>query len=376
MLAQKHGVLLITEWEASSFDSLVLRNITTPERAVYILGPEACSISKSTFENIHSTYTSPDTPGDDSWGGALFSIRVWESLSITNSIFRNFSVQNNQPTLHISRRYNNIPVDIEVNNCLFENIRTNYVIPIAFHNNIYGEYRVSNCTFYDNYGDGAAVGIYGNVVMRNNIFLNPDASHEIKMHNAIPDVNVIGNLDFDYNNIPGGINGIYNPDPRNTLIYGQHNISSDPTFASTIDGDPDYLRLAAGSPCINAGTPDISGLNLPPFDLDGNWRVWDGRIDMGCYEYGSEPWVSNDDPIIPQPLLMSLDQNYPNPFNPSTTISFTIPASSHCRLDVYNMRGQKVTTLLNDNRMAGKHSVMWNGLDDQGSKVSSGIYIY
>lgn len=68
--------------------------------------------------------------------------------------------------------------------------------------------------------------------------------------------------------------------------------------------------------------------------------------------------------------------NYPNPFNPSTTISFSIPFDMPCRLDIFNVRGQKVKTVLNETRRAGSHSIIWNGTDENGSSVSSGVYYY
>ena len=76
------------------------------------------------------------------------------------------------------------------------------------------------------------------------------------------------------------------------------------------------------------------------------------------------------------PTTVNLDQNYPNPFNPSTTITFSIPTGMMCCLDIYNIRGQKVKTLLNENKIAGKHSVIWDGKDANGRAVSSGVYVY
>jgi hypothetical protein len=74
---------------------------------------------------------------------------------------------------------------------------------------------------------------------------------------------------------------------------------------------------------------------------------------------------------------LSLDQNRPNPFNPSTTISFTLPAGSAVRLEIYDVSGRLVARLVGDERMsAGPHEVAWNGRDDSGRAASSGIYIY
>ncbi len=76
------------------------------------------------------------------------------------------------------------------------------------------------------------------------------------------------------------------------------------------------------------------------------------------------------------PTQYALDQNYPNPFNPETTISFEIPVEAHVRLEVFNILGEKVTTLVDENRSAGSYSVKWNGRTDDGTPVSSGIYFY
>ena len=68
--------------------------------------------------------------------------------------------------------------------------------------------------------------------------------------------------------------------------------------------------------------------------------------------------------------------NYPNPFNPSTTIRFQMKADSNVKVDIFNIRGQKVTTLLNESRPAGLNSVIWDGRDSKKSPVSSGVYFY
>lgn len=76
------------------------------------------------------------------------------------------------------------------------------------------------------------------------------------------------------------------------------------------------------------------------------------------------------------PEEFSLSQNYPNPFNPTTVIAFAIPEASDVSLEIYNIRGQKVRTLLNGHVSAGFYSSYWNGLNDQGRGVASGTYIY
>lgn len=75
------------------------------------------------------------------------------------------------------------------------------------------------------------------------------------------------------------------------------------------------------------------------------------------------------------PFAFSLKNAYPNPFNPSTTIEFTIPRSERVSLAIYNMTGQLVRTLVDDIRTTGNHRVVWDGRDDNGAPVASGVYV-
>ena len=76
------------------------------------------------------------------------------------------------------------------------------------------------------------------------------------------------------------------------------------------------------------------------------------------------------------PNTYAVSQNYPNPFNPSTTIKFQIPKSTNVRLTIYNLLGKKIRTLVNDEMGAGHYEAVWNGQNDAGVNVGSGIYIY
>ena len=79
------------------------------------------------------------------------------------------------------------------------------------------------------------------------------------------------------------------------------------------------------------------------------------------------------------PTSVSLSQNYPNPFNPSTTISYNVEQSGHVSLNVYDVMGRLVKTLVNEYKQAGNTSgyqVVWDGLDNSGQQVSAGLYIY
>ena len=75
------------------------------------------------------------------------------------------------------------------------------------------------------------------------------------------------------------------------------------------------------------------------------------------------------------PIEFAMHQNYPNPFNPVTSIRYDIPSTSNVRISVYSLLGQKVKTLTNSMHQPGFYSAQWNGTNDMGSAVSSGVYI-
>ena len=76
------------------------------------------------------------------------------------------------------------------------------------------------------------------------------------------------------------------------------------------------------------------------------------------------------------PKSFALQQNYPNPFNPSTNIVYELPVGARVKLEVFNMLGQKVRTLVQKDQAIGQHQIQWDGKDDSGFKVGSGVYIY
>ena len=76
------------------------------------------------------------------------------------------------------------------------------------------------------------------------------------------------------------------------------------------------------------------------------------------------------------PLKFSLGQNYPNPFNPGTTIHFTIPVSSVVSLEIFDMLGKKINTLVSGVKPAGEYTIYWDSKDEKMNSVASGIYYY
>jgi flagellar hook assembly protein FlgD len=87
--------------------------------------------------------------------------------------------------------------------------------------------------------------------------------------------------------------------------------------------------------------------------------------------------VGVDDEILSGiPMVYELSNNYPNPFNPSTTIGYAIPHIGVVSIDVYDILGHQITTLLSKTMPAGYYEVSWDGRDQYGRSVSTGIYFY
>ncbi|MEJ2053147.1 MAG: FlgD immunoglobulin-like domain containing protein [Calditrichaceae bacterium] len=113
----------------------------------------------------------------------------------------------------------------------------------------------------------------------------------------------------------------------------------------------------------------------------GGWNeVTDYTAMIETYiDTSGNPPVGISDRSIEIAKQFDLGNNYPNPFNPETTIPLVVPADAageQIRLEIFNVLGQKINTLINGPMKAGKYTIIWNGLDKAGNAVSSGIYIY
>ncbi len=91
---------------------------------------------------------------------------------------------------------------------------------------------------------------------------------------------------------------------------------------------------------------------------------------------GDDPTAVDDFSGDVLPIDFSLSQNHPNPFNPSTRIEFALPSRAEVKIEIFNILGQKVRTLINESRPAGNHAVMWDGHSEADKSVSSGVYLY
>ncbi len=130
--------------------------------------------------------------------------------------------------------------------------------------------------------------------------------------------------------------------------------------------------LLEGSVRLSSGQPAV-GVKVRLFDLTDLRQSIDATTDAAGYFALSLQTLSGGTAL---PTSFALGQNYPNPFNPSTIIPYQLPASDHVRLDVFNVLGQRLATLVDAERSAGAHTEQWDGTDAAGRAVGAGVYIY
>ena len=169
-------------------------------------------------------------------------------------------------------------------------------------------------------------------------------------HNADVRYNAVRALDTPFFQATGGLGDLNTMNRNGTSCDVFGNISVDPSFIDPAAGD---YRLAAGSPCIDAGDPSL-------VDDDGSIS------DIGCIS-GSDNSVKVES--VERPLVVMLHPNHPNPFNPSTSISFSLPEQCRVRLEIFNIAGQRVAVLADEIINAGEHSVSWRVSADQAAGV-------
>jgi hypothetical protein len=169
----------------------------------------------------------------------------------------------------------------------------------------------------------------------------------------------------------GGIGGYtYNPvtgDPVDYVLLKINNQPGEFTFSDSI-GNFEYK--------LPAGIYDVYAERVFYEDvIEYQVEVFDGQFTQVLIPMIEI--VDVEDYEIPKSeYLISNLINYPNPFNPTTTISFNIDNESDVSITVYNVKGQKVTTLVDKHFENGSHTVTWNGKDSKNKSVSSGIYFY
>ncbi len=116
-----------------------------------------------------------------------------------------------------------------------------------------------------------------------------------------------------------------------------------------------------------------------PKDVPGHFSVpirvnQDEQVDVVYHKFDlSEITAIDDNQTVPGKFQLA--QNYPNPFNPTTEIQYTVPTGK-VTLEIFNVLGQKVKTLVNESKVAGTYKVTWDGTDFAGNRVASGVYFY
>jgi hypothetical protein len=134
------------------------------------------------------------------------------------------------------------------------------------------------------------------------------------------------------------------------------------TVLQTTDGGDNWTELLGVSHTANI----LSAVHFP--DADTGYIVGYGGT---IIRVGTDIETSIPEESITQHNRFQLFQNYPNPFNPITEISFSLPMLSNVKLEIFNIKGQKVTTLVNQHLSPGHYKYKWDG-----SEVASGVYFY
>ena len=208
----------------------------------------------------------------------------------------------------------------------------------------------------------------------------------------IPSFN-FGNI-FFIDNLTGWVTGLYLGLPHRTAVFkttngginwvetpfGTDESLSDIYFADNMNGwavggngsgGIVYYTTDGGDNWTLQNIPSVNSLYRLYFcDENCGWAV--GHL--GTIIATDNPNVIEPEPS--SPTEFSLEQNYPNPFNPETTIRYDLAKGSEISLTIYNIAGEKVRTLVDNFQSAGSKSVVWDGRNDRGQIVSSGVYIY
>jgi len=129
---------------------------------------------------------------------------------------------------------------------------------------------------------------------------------------------------------------------------------------------------------LGGGSPDYVGTQLP-FDFSYPTSSPLYTASTGGQPLGDLNWfgmtvgVANEEVL---PSKYELYSNYPNPFNPTTNIRYSLPAPGNVKVEIFNTLGQLIHTVVDQYQNSGTHNVVWNGMDNSGNQVSTGVYIY
>jgi hypothetical protein len=133
-----------------------------------------------------------------------------------------------------------------------------------------------------------------------------------------------------------------------------------------------WVDASTGWEPIGGSIDTVNNAVYAPIQETGVYAAFTADVRTGIGDDGSE----DDEPDDVPPCRFELSQNYPNPFNPVTTIEYGVPSRTHVTIEIFNVLGRKVRTLVNETKQAGSYRAEWNGTDNAGRPVSTGVYLY
>ncbi len=238
-------------------------------------------------------------------------------------------------------------VNANIVNCTFaDNIAVNSQTGASFNVGNDSKINVYNCIFYKN--EPLEIGLYKN-------YYPPYTTPDLSIYNSL---------------VWGGENSFFNP-AGIAYYYDTTNINTDPLFYG---GAEFPYNLSDESPCIDAGTLDLPQFildNMPDTDLAGNPRIFNGKIDMGAYEWN--PTVSTKEIPNTKKQIPGLTVA-PNPFTTQTIISAKWDNPARINIEIYNNAGLLIKTLQSGSQPAGSCKIIWDGTDNAGNNLPAGIY--
>jgi len=135
-------------------------------------------------------------------------------------------------------------------------------------------------------------------------------------------------------------------------------------------GKSEFEKIGWVAGSGSTATPRLYSFTDPETETG---KVYFYRLKQIDYD-GKSEWSDEIELSVPVPSTILLEQNYPNPFNPTTTIRYQLPRKTKVVMSVFNVKGRRVDILINETQQPGEHSVTWNGRDQFGSPLPSGIY--
>ena len=229
-------------------------------------------------------------------------------------------------------------------------VYSSYLLEASFTNHLFGD--ADGSPIDAMYYSWLDYSYYRDLVYGQNYFGDPT----LKIYQSIP-VKTVIEIQCDESSCLIEITGNEIPIENAEVIVAVDGI---PLLYGTTDADGQYIlpqQLEYGTEyCISAVKACCTVGRLfytPTFTLD--------------IEDDEEPTVPDE---------FALGQNYPNPFNPATTIEYSLPQNSDVNFEIYNILGQMIYSQVSINQSAGRHSIVWQGNNNQGQQISSGVYIY